>query len=175
MALENAAKALAVLEDVKAKTLWSHDVGKIVDELDDSDTDALRSLMAAAPQLVKSPNYITMWRKRGAYGSPTEVMTVQQVASPAFARSTGLIACEVAEYVAEAAHQPAQGRGRRATMGYNATRPPDPPRPSHRRPHRLSEPHRRGAKLQRPPERRGKPPSAGPCDPSGNRPVRDEP
>ena len=105
MAVENAAKALAVLEEVEAKTLWSHDVGAIVDELDDTDTDtdALRSLMAAAPQLVKSPDYITMWRKRGAYGSPTEGMTVQQVASPAFARSIALIACEVAEYVAEAA------------------------------------------------------------------------
>ena len=103
MAVENAAKALAVLEEVEAKTLWSHDVGKIVDELDDTDTDALHSLMAAAPQLVKSPDYITMWRKRGAYGSPTEGMTVQQVASPAFARSIGLIACEVADYVADAA------------------------------------------------------------------------
>ena len=103
MAVENAAKALAVLEDVEAKTLWSHDVGKIVDELDDTDTDALRTLTAAAPQLVKSPDYITMWRDRGAYGSPTEGMTVQQVASPAFARSIGLIACDVAEYVADAA------------------------------------------------------------------------
>ena len=104
MAVENAAKALAVLEDVEAETLWSHDVGKIVDELDADDADALRSLMAAASELVKSPDYITMWRTRGAYGSPTEGMTVQQVASPAFAQSMALIACDVAQYVADAAH-----------------------------------------------------------------------
>ena len=102
MVVENAAKALAVLEGVDAETLWSHDVGAVVAKLDDEDTDALRSLMAAAPELVKSPDYITMWRTRGAYSSPTEGMTVQQVASPAFTRSMGLIACDVAEYVADA-------------------------------------------------------------------------
>ena len=103
MAVENAAKALAVLEGVKAKTLWSHDVGTIVGEFEDEDTDALRSLMAVAPELVKSPDYISMWRTRGAYSSPTEGMTVQEVASPAFTRSIALIACDMAEYVADAA------------------------------------------------------------------------
>jgi len=102
MAVENAAKAVGVLSGVKAQTLWEHDVGKIVDELGGEDTDAFRDLMAAAPELVKSPDYVTMWRTRGAYGSTTEGKTAPEVATAAFARAIGLIACEVAAYAAEA-------------------------------------------------------------------------
>lgn len=103
MAIENAAKALGVLEDVNAETLWSHDVDQIVDSLDDEDTDALEALMAAAPELVKSPRYITMWRTIGVYGTPGEGKTVYEVATPRFATAIGLIACDVALHVAEAA------------------------------------------------------------------------
>ena len=102
MAVENAAKAVGVVSGVRAQTLWEHDVGKIVAELDDADTDAFRELLAAAPGLVKSPDYVSMWRTRGAYGSPTEGMTAQEVATPAFARAIGLIACDVAGYAATA-------------------------------------------------------------------------
>ena len=102
MAVENAAKAVGTLSGVKAQTLWEHDVGKIVDELDEDDTDAFKDLLAVAPELVKSPDYVTMWRTRGAYGSPTEGMTAQEVATPAFARAIGLIACDVAAYAADA-------------------------------------------------------------------------
>ncbi len=102
MAVENAAKAVGVLSGVKAQTLWEHDVGKIVDELDEEDTDAFRDLLAMAPEVVKSPDYVTMWRTRGAYGSPTEGMTAQEVATPAFAGAIGLIACDVAAYAADA-------------------------------------------------------------------------
>ena len=102
MAVENAAKAVGVVSGVRAQTLWEHDVGKIVAELDDADTDAFRDLLAAAPGLVKSPDYVSMWRTRGAYGSPTEGMTAQEVATPAFARAIGLIACAVASYAATA-------------------------------------------------------------------------
>lgn len=102
MAVENAAKAVGVLSGVSAQTLWEHDVGKIVDELDVSDAGALRDLLAAAPGLVESPDYVSMWRARGAYGSPTEGMTAQEVATPAFARAMGLIACDVAAYAAGA-------------------------------------------------------------------------
>ena len=77
-------------------------MGKIVAELDDADTDAFRDLLAAAPGLVRSPDYVSMWRTRSAYGSPTEGMTAQEVATPAFARAIGLIACAVASYAATA-------------------------------------------------------------------------
>lgn len=102
MAVENAAKAVGVLAGVKAATLWEHDVDAIVGALEPDDTDALRELMAAAPDLVKSPDYITMWRTRGAYGTPTEGLTAQEVATPSFARAIGLVACEVAAYAAGA-------------------------------------------------------------------------
>ncbi len=102
MAVENAAKAVGVLSEVEAATLWEHDVGKIVGELDDEDSDAFKKLLAAEPGLVKSPDYVTMWRTRGAYGTPTEGMTAQEVASPAFAKAIGVIACDVSVYAADA-------------------------------------------------------------------------
>ena len=102
MAVENAAKAVGVISGVDARTLWEHDVNKIIGALDDEDTDALGELLAAAPELVKSPDYVTMWRTRGAYGTPTEGKTAQEVATPAFARVIGLIACDVAAYAADA-------------------------------------------------------------------------
>ncbi len=102
MVVENAAKAVGVLSDVDAKTLWQHDVQTIIGKLDDDDAVALSELLADAPDLVKSPDYVTMWRTRGAYGSPTEGKTAQEIATPAFARAVGLIACEVAAYAADA-------------------------------------------------------------------------
>ena len=102
MAVENAAKAVGVLSGVKAQTLWEHDVKEIVGELDDEDTDAFRKLLAAAPDMVKTADYVSMWRTRGAYGSPTETKTAQEVATPGFAKAIGLIACEVAAYAAGA-------------------------------------------------------------------------
>ena len=102
MAVENAAKAVGVLSGVRAQTLWEHDVGAIVGALDDEDTDAFRELVAAAPELVKSVDYVSMWRTRGACGSPTEGKTAQEVATPAFTRAIGRIACDVADYAARA-------------------------------------------------------------------------
>ena len=103
MVIENTAKALAAIEDVEAKTLWSHDVGEIVGELDAGDAGAIGALMAAAPGLIKSPGYITMWRTVGVYGTPGESKTVYEVATPQFAAAIALIACEVAAHVAAAA------------------------------------------------------------------------
>lgn len=40
-------------------------------------------------------------RLGGVYGSPTEGKTAQEVATPAFARALGLIACDLAAYAAE--------------------------------------------------------------------------
>ena len=102
MAVENAAKAVGVVSGVAAQTLWQHDVEAIIGALDDGDTDAFGKLLAAAPELVKSPDYVTMWRTRGAYGSPTEAKTAQEIATPAFARAIGLIACDVAAHAAGA-------------------------------------------------------------------------
>ena len=102
MAVENAAKAVATLSGVKAATLWEHDVATIVGALDDDDRSAFSRLLAAAPDLVKSPEYVTMWRTRGAYCTRTEGMTAQEIATPAFARAIGLIACDMAAHAADA-------------------------------------------------------------------------
>ena len=64
--------------------------------VDDEGTDAFARLLAAAPELVRSPGYVTTWRTRGAYGTPTEGRTAQEIATPPFARAIGLIACDVA-------------------------------------------------------------------------------
>ena len=103
LAVENAAKTLAVLGGVKAQTLWSHDVAEIVGSLDDESSQAVSALLNAAPELVKHEGYITMWRSCGAYGTPTEGMTAQEVATPAFAAALALIACDAADYVARSA------------------------------------------------------------------------
>ena len=102
LVVENASKAVAVLSGVDTELLWSHDVGEIIEALGSVDAAALGALVAAAPGLVKSPNYITMWRTRGAYGTPTEGMTALQVATPAFAAAVAVIACDAAAYAAEA-------------------------------------------------------------------------
>ena len=86
------------------------DVQTIIGKLDDDDTQALSELLADAPDLVKSPDYVTMWRTRGAYGSPTEGKTAQEIATPAFARAVGLIACAVAAYAAGAVERRIGGR-----------------------------------------------------------------
>ena len=102
LVVENAAKAVAVLSGVDAELLWSHDVAEIIKALGAADAAALGALVAAAPGLVKSPDYISMWRERGAYGTPTEGMTAQEVATPAFASAVAVIACDAAAYAAEA-------------------------------------------------------------------------
>ena len=53
LAVENAAKTLAVLGGVKAKTLWTHDIAGIVGSLDDESSQAVSALLNAAPELVK--------------------------------------------------------------------------------------------------------------------------
>lgn len=103
MVIENAAKALAVLEDVEAKTLWTHDVAKLVGALEEPDSGALGEIIARAPGLIKSPDYITMWRNIGVYGTPGEGLTVYEVATPHFAEALALMACDVAEHVASTA------------------------------------------------------------------------
>ncbi len=101
LAIENAAKALAVSSGVEAQTLWTHNVADLVDSLESEDNDAVEEMLAAAPDLVKSSKYITMWRERGAYGGPTEGMTAQEVATPAFTAALAMIACDVALYAAD--------------------------------------------------------------------------
>jgi len=112
LAIENAAKALAVASGVEAKTLWTHNVKRLVGSLDADDSDAVGRMLAAAPDLVKSPDYITMWRARGAYGGPAEGMTAQEVATPAFTTALATIACDVALHAADTLEHP--GGERRA-------------------------------------------------------------
>lgn len=109
LVVENASKAVAVLSGVDAELQWSHDVGEIIKALGAVDASALGALVAAAPGLVKSPNYMSMWRTRGAYGSPTEGQTAVEVASPAFASAVAVIACDVADYAARAVSRLAGG------------------------------------------------------------------
>ena len=100
LAVENAAKAIAVLGGVPAKTLWTHDIKQLVDSLDDGVSKEVRMLLRSAPELVKHEGYITMWRNCGAYGTRGEGLTIQEIATPAFARAMTLITCDVADYTA---------------------------------------------------------------------------
>lgn len=115
--VENATKALAVLSDADAKVLWSHNVRSIIKALGGVDGAALRDLLAAVPELVKSPDYLTMWRTRGAYGTPTEGRTAQEIASPAFTGAACVIACDVALYAASAVSDRLGDRDRDDTAG----------------------------------------------------------
>ena len=103
LTVENAAKALAILGGVPARTLWTHNVAQLVGSLDDAISRDLRTLLSTAPELVEHEGYITMWRTRGAYGTPGEGMTAQQIATPAFATAMALIACDTADYTARTA------------------------------------------------------------------------
>ena len=137
MAVENAAKAVGVLSGVDAWALWEHDVAAIVESLDDGDTDAFGEMLSAAPELVKSPDYVTMWRTRGAYGSPSEGRTAQEIATPPFARAIGIIGLRcgrVRRRCRGAPHRRPQGHRRCPPLGDQGPRIPRRPRSSHRRP-----------------------------------------
>ena len=104
MAIENALKAVGTMAEVEPKTLWDHDVHRLVDALSEAvpeDGRAMRVLLASAPDLIKAPGYITMWRTVGAYGTPGDGMTAAEVASPAFAAALAVMAAGVAECAAD--------------------------------------------------------------------------
>ena len=67
MAVEGSLKAVGTLTGVVAKLLHAHDVGDIADALPPGERDAMVALMASAPELVKTPDYISMWRTKGVY------------------------------------------------------------------------------------------------------------
>ena len=100
LAMENAAKAMAMLGGVPAQQLWIHDIAKLVDSLDDSISKDLRMLLRSAPELIEHEGYITMWRTVGAYGTPGEGRTAHEIATPAFGKAMALITCDVADYTA---------------------------------------------------------------------------
>ena len=101
LAVENAAKAIAVLGGVPAAMLWTHDIEKLVGSLDDGVSRDLRMLLRGVPELVKHEGYITMWRTCGAYGTHGDGMTALEVATPAFGKAMALITCDVADYTAQ--------------------------------------------------------------------------
>ena len=103
LAVENAAKAVAVLGGIPAGQLWIHDIKKLVDSLDDGVSKDLRMLLRSAPELVKHEGYITMWRTCGAYGTTGEGRTAQEIATPAFAEAMARITCDTADYTARTA------------------------------------------------------------------------
>ena len=111
LAVENAAKAIAILGGVTAKTLWTHDIKKLInsihesDSLDSSVSEELRALLRSAPELVKHEGYITMWRTCGTYGTPGEGLTAQEIATPAFARAMALITCDITDYTINTVRQ----------------------------------------------------------------------
>ncbi len=96
MAVEGSLKAVGTLTGVAAKLLHAHDVGVIAEALPPETRDAMAALLASSPGLVKSTGYITMWRTKGAYRTPGEGMTAQDIATPAFAASITAIAADVA-------------------------------------------------------------------------------
>ena len=97
LAVEGSLKAVGTLTGVQAKVLHQHDVQTIADALPPDERDTMLALMAAAPGLVKIPGYITMWRTKGTYTSPTGGMTAQEIATPRFAAAMVGIAVEVAD------------------------------------------------------------------------------
>ena len=96
LAVEGALKAVGTLTGVKADLLYQHDVESIADALPTGERAAMRELLTAAPDLVKTPGYITMWRTRGAYRTATEGMTVEEIATPRFAAAIVGIAADMA-------------------------------------------------------------------------------
>ena len=96
LVVEASLKAVGTLTGAPAKTLYDHNVETLADALPLPERDAVLALMAIAPGLVKNPGYITMWRAKGSYTSPTEGMTAQEIATPRFTAAILHIAIEVA-------------------------------------------------------------------------------
>lgn len=99
--VEGSLKAVGALTGVQAKTLYDHNVEKIARALPTEERDAMLTLIRSAPELVKTPGYISMWRTRGAYGMPTEGMTAQEIATAGFTAAMLSIAVEVATAAVE--------------------------------------------------------------------------
>ena len=97
LAVEGSLKAVGTLTGVQAKVLHDHDIKNIAEALPPEERDAMLALMESAPGLVKTLGYISMWRTRGAYGTPTEGMTAQEIATPGLAAALAGIAAEVAD------------------------------------------------------------------------------
>ena len=100
MAIENSLKAVGTIAQIAPALLWEHDVGKLADAVAEAappDGAALAALLDSAPELVRAPNYITMWRTVGVYGTPSDGMTAAEVATPRFAAALTVMAADVAE------------------------------------------------------------------------------
>ena len=104
LVVENSLKAVGTLTDIKANLLWDHDVGKLADAIGDvlpvDEAEAIRELLRSAPEVIRVPGYISMWRTRGAYSSPTEGRTAAEIATPEFTHAIATIACDTAEAAA---------------------------------------------------------------------------
>ena len=103
MAIENALKAVGTIVEIEPKLLWAHDVGKIADAVSEAapaDGPGLRELLHSAPELVRAPDYISMWRTVGVYGTPGDGQTAAEVATPEFTAVLVAIAADVAEAAA---------------------------------------------------------------------------
>ena len=101
MAVEGSLKAVGTLTGVAAKLLHAHDVGVIAEALPPETRDAMAALLASSPGLIKTTGYITMWRTKGAYQTPGEGMTAQDIATPAFTAAITAIAADVAAAAAD--------------------------------------------------------------------------
>ena len=97
LAVENAAKAVAVLGGAPAGQLWSHDIEQIIDSVGGLLSEELRMLLRSTPELVEHEGCITMWHTRCAYRTYTEGMTTKdaEIATPAFTRAITRITCDV--------------------------------------------------------------------------------
>ena len=103
MAIENALKAVGTIAEIAPQLLWRHDVGEIADAVSDAvphDGPALRALLHQAPELVRAPGYITMWRTVGVYGTVGDGMTAAEVATPQFTSALLVIAADIADAAA---------------------------------------------------------------------------
>lgn len=105
LVIENGLKAVGMLTDVTAKTLWQHDVGKLAGAIETAlppeEADGLVRLLDSEPELVRAPSYITMWRTLGAYGTATDGRTAAEVATWEFTRALTQVAADIAGAAAE--------------------------------------------------------------------------
>lgn len=103
MAIENALKAVGTLLEIEPRTLWEHNVEQLADALSEAapaDGPAMQALLASAPEVVKAPGYITMWRTVGAYGTVGDGKTAAEVATPRFTAALAVIAADVSSAAA---------------------------------------------------------------------------
>ena len=73
----------------------------LAERLPADEADAFVRVIEMEPGLVPGPDYITMWRGIGSYGTRSDGLTAEEIATPEFTRAMVTIGCGIAEGAAE--------------------------------------------------------------------------